>query len=149
MTASGTDYVRTPDMRILAVLWGLAGHIGRTWCHPSQGKLCELVAKRYRRGISRRHLNRHLGALERDGYIRRIRRHRRGPGGRIDMHSTAYAIRLRTHRLFSQLAPALGRFKAHLERRFASSAVTDPAQCGTPISTILAGGVAKGAPPPG
>jgi DNA-binding MarR family transcriptional regulator len=143
------DYVRHPDTRILAVLVGLAAWQRRSWANVSQVKTLQLLEQRYRRRMSRRNLNRHLGALERDGLIRRIRRHRRGPGGRIDMHCTAYSIRHRARRLFANLSPALNLFLADLKARFSLSAVPAPAQCGTPISTLLAGGVAKGAPPSG
>jgi hypothetical protein len=143
------DYVRTPDLRILAVLVGLSAWLERTWCGVSQAKILQLLRDRYGREISRRHLNRHLGALQRDGYIRRIRRHKRAFGGRIDMHATAYAIRHRARRVLANLNPFLNREIARFRRLFALSAVTAPAQCGTPISTILAGGVAKGAPPTG
>jgi ribosomal protein L30/L7E len=147
------DYVRRPERAVLLVLVSLAGYIGRSWAHVSQLKLLELLRKHHGVRLSRRHLNRHLGALARDGYVRRIRTHRRGPGGRIDMHATIYAILGKAQRACGLVAPFFRRKLAALDAAarqvLASSAVTAPAQCGTPMSTIQAGGVAKRAPPSG
>ena len=49
------------------------------------------MAQRWSWARCRRTLNYHLDALERQGFIRRIRRHRRTPTG-IEMHSTLYVL---------------------------------------------------------
>ena len=160
MTAAAAvlnDYVRKPDLRVLAVIVGLGGYLGRLWFPVSQAKQLQLLRDRYGLKMSRRHLNRQLGALARDGYVRRIRRHKRGPGGRIDMHATVYAIRLRAQRVFNNLVPYFRRRmsagrpagEAAAVHNFPSLAVTNPAQCGTPVSTLLAGAPLKSGGPPG
>lgn len=147
------DYVRRPERAILLVLVSLAGWIGRPWAHVSQEKILELLQKHHGVRLSRRHLNRHLGGLVRDRYVRRIRCHRRGPGGRIDMHATIYTILGKAQRACGLVAPFFRRklagIAAAARQVLASSAVTAPAQCGTHMSTILAGGVETHAPPTG
>jgi len=85
-------YVRNADHRIVNVLAGLAAHFGKTWCKPSQDKILELLRTLHGRVMSRRSLNRHLGSLERDLLVRRIRRHKRGADGRLQLHSTVYVL---------------------------------------------------------
>jgi hypothetical protein len=48
------------------------------------------------RTISTRSLCRHLGALERDGWITRQRRHKTGSDGALELHSTLYVMTART-----------------------------------------------------
>jgi hypothetical protein len=67
--------VTNPDFRILEVICGLAGWHRKTYCFPTQEKLCELVKKFTGRSMSRRTLNRHLRALEQGQWLRRRRRH--------------------------------------------------------------------------
>jgi hypothetical protein len=84
--------VRHADRSILGVLAGLAAHHGKSSCWPSQEKLAQLVEQRAGRRMSLRTLNRHLAALERDLFIRRIRRHRRARNGSLELHSTCYVL---------------------------------------------------------
>lgn len=84
--------VINPDTRICEVLAGLAAHHHKTWCFPTQQKLVELVKRFTGRVLCRRTLNRHLAGLERDGHIRRIRRHRAERGRGMTFHSTVYVI---------------------------------------------------------
>lgn len=82
-------------MRLLAILTGLCAHVGKLYCFPSQEKILELLRKRYSVDMSRRSLNRHLGALARDFYIQRVRRHcqtRGATGRRLVLHSTLYKL---------------------------------------------------------
>lgn len=93
------DYVRRPELRLVAIISGLCTHYGKMYVFPSQEKLLQLLAKRYGVKMSLRTLNRHLGALERDFYIRRVRRHKltRGPTGpRLLLRSTLYKMTARS-----------------------------------------------------
>ena len=98
-----TDYALAPDFRLVNLLFGLAGRFGKLWCYPSQDKLCDLLSRFHGRTMSRRSVNRHLGGLVRDGWIRRVRRHRRGADGAIEMHSTLYVLTRRAVRCFVAL----------------------------------------------
>ena len=84
--------VINPDNKICEVLAGLAAHHWKTWCYPSQDKLCELLQRFTGRIMSRRTLNRHLNALERDGQLRRVRRHHHDPRRGMVLRSTLYVI---------------------------------------------------------
>lgn len=84
--------VLNPDSRILETLAGLAGHHFRTWCYPTQAKILELMKRFTGRTMSARTLNRHLRALERDGHIRRIRRHVHDKRKGFLLRSTCYVI---------------------------------------------------------
>ena len=86
------DAVINPDTRICEVLAGLAAHHFKTWCFPTQDKICELLRRFTGRQMSRRTLNRHLAALERDGQIRRKRRHIHDKKLGLVMRSTLYII---------------------------------------------------------
>lgn len=89
-------YVSTADLRVLCVLWGLARKFKKNYVFPSQVTLQRLVASFTGRGMCRRTMNYHLGALERDGYIERQRRHRKLANGELDLHSTMYFLKRRT-----------------------------------------------------
>jgi hypothetical protein len=102
-----TDYVASPDFRLVNLLFGLAAHHGKLWCYPSQDKLCSLLQRFHGRTMSRRSVNRHLGGLVRDGWLQRLRRHKRGPGGGMEMHSTLYTFTRRAVRCFASLRAGL------------------------------------------
>ena len=89
------DYVATPDMRILHVLARLCARFEQLYCYPSHQTIRELAFRFTGRSISARSLCRHLGALERDGWITRRRRHERGRDGNLVLHSTLYVLRKR------------------------------------------------------
>jgi hypothetical protein len=84
--------VKHGDVRICEVLAGLAAHTFKTWCFPTQEKICELVERFTGRSMSVRTLNRHLNALERDWYLHRTRRIRAEKHKGIVCRSTLYAI---------------------------------------------------------
>jgi len=133
------DYVATPDLRILAVLSGFCGYHGKLWCFPNQRTIAETLARRYQRTLTRRSINRHLGALERDHYIERKRRHRRGPLGRIDMHSTIYVLKARAVRALKDFGAFMLTVAAHPWARRWIAAVPGLAQCAPPQGHINAG----------
>lgn len=103
------DYVATPDFRLVVTLWGLATSHGKLWAYPSQTTLTALVRRFHGRALSRRSASRHLGALERDNWIRRVRRHRRARDGSLELHSTLYHLTRRAIRHFAGLAQRTGR----------------------------------------
>ena len=102
-----TDYVASPDFRLVNLLFGLATHHGKLWCYPSQDKLCSLLQRFHGRVMSRRSVNRHLGGLVRDGWLKRTRRHTRGRSGLMEMHSTLYTFTRRAVRCFASLRAGL------------------------------------------
>ena len=102
-----SDYVAAPDFRLVHLLFGLASSHGKLWCYPSQDKLCQLVGRFHGRRMSRRTANRHLGGLVRDGWLKRLRRHRREPGRGMVLHSTLYTFTRRTLRAFAGLRAGL------------------------------------------
>ena len=96
--------VINPDLRILLALADLCTITNRSYCWPSQQWLLDALRKRYQRQISRRSLNRHLLSLVNRGLIRRTCRHRRGPTGAMEMHSTLYNITSAARKLLSRNA---------------------------------------------
>jgi len=132
-----TDYVVTPDLRVISILTGLADHFGREWCKPNQDKICELMKRFHGRIMSRRNLNRHLGALERDGWIERIRRHRRARDGSLELHSTCYRLKRRARNALAALHNGWRNFCAPAARRPRSPAVPNPAQSVVPPYPIV------------
>lgn len=131
---SQTDYVLNPDLRILRALVGLADHYSRDWCKPKQVKILDLARRFTGRIMSRRNLCRHLGALERDGWIERIRRHRRAPDGSLELHSTCYRIKRRARDALRALTDGWRQFLAPSPRARAINAVPKVAQ--TVVHTI-------------
>ncbi len=90
------DYVQKPDMRILMVLARLCTKFDKLYCYPSMETIAELVFKFTGRAISERTMCRHLGALERDGWLKRQRRHERDINGELQLHSSLYMLTKRT-----------------------------------------------------
>ena len=82
----------------------LCGHGSKAYSYPTQSTLCQLLARYYGVIISRRTLCRWMASLEDAGYIRRIRRIRRGLGGRPEFTSTLYILQAKARRLIRRLA---------------------------------------------
>jgi len=82
----------------------LCGHGSKSYSYPSQSTLIQLLSKYYGVSISRRTLCRWMAALEDAGYIRRIRRIRRGLGGRPEYTSTLYILPAKARQLIRRLA---------------------------------------------
>lgn len=93
---TSTDYVRCADVRILTVLTSLCKHHGKLYCFPSLRTIKAQLKTFTGREISERSLCRHLGALERDGWIKRQRRHTTAADGSLELHSTLYVLKTRT-----------------------------------------------------
>jgi len=81
------------NQAILETFGALAKRAGKAYCYPSQCTILELVGRFYGVRRSRRTLNRHLSLLERSGYFRRVRRHKRGKDGSLILRSTLYKLR--------------------------------------------------------
>ena len=137
-----TTYVIAPDFRLVNLLFGLAAHHGKLWCYPSQTKLCDLLQRFHGRKMSRRTVNRHLGGLVRDGWLKRIRRHCRGRSGMMEMHSTLYTFTRRTVRCFASLRAGL-RFLGTVRR-----APRGPAPCASSGTISVLSEQNKGGAPP-
>jgi hypothetical protein len=90
------DYVRNPHMVVLDTLSRICAKHDKLYCYPSMHTLSELIHKFTGRSLSTRSLCRHLGALERDGWIGRQRRHKTGPTGELELHSTMYILTARS-----------------------------------------------------
>ncbi len=140
------DYVTAPDFRIVHLLFGLATSFGRLYAYPSQDKLCGLLQWFYGRHMSRRTLNRHVGGLVRDGWISRLRRHRRSSSGELELHSTLYTFTRRAIRAFAALRSGL-RFLGTGTRR-----ARDDFRCASPgtksVLIVQSHGVAPPSGPP-
>lgn len=118
---TGADYVKTPDMRILDVLSGLFGkQEGRLYGKVRYTKIQELVWKFTRRRISVRSLARHLGALERDGYIRRQRLHETGWAGELVLRASLYVLRRRAVQRARNLASNVWNWSTAAAKRLMS-----------------------------
>ena len=131
-----TNTVRHPDIRIMETLAGLAGHYARDWCYPSQEKILELLKRFTGRRLSRRHLNRHLRALVRDGLLRRIRRHVRARSGALRLRSTVYVLAGRWLARVRQLVNAAARWAHSPAKSMPPSPVPGPAHNGMTLQGL-------------
>jgi hypothetical protein len=100
-------YVKTPDFRILWMLSRLCTRYGKTWVHPWQKTLLEMVQRFTGRGMSKRTLSRHVGALVRDGWLFHKLRHRQRPDGSLQCRASLYALTKRTMRWLHSLGANL------------------------------------------
>mgnify|MGYP001569028124 CR=1 FL=1 len=98
-TQAPHDYAKRPRTELVRILMSLAGHYKKHYCWPSQDKICELFQAHTGVPLSRRSLNRQLGALETEGWIKRTRRHRIEPGRGMAFRSTLYTFTRRAVRL--------------------------------------------------
>lgn len=103
------DYVRHGNVYVLQTLQGLANHYQKTSVYPGYPKIRELLARFTPISLSERQIARHIGAAERDGYIRRIRRHRRAADGHLILRSTIYVITRRLTGLWRRMLGLLNR----------------------------------------
>lgn len=142
-----SSIVQKPDLRIVQTLTGLAAHHGKTYCIPSQKTILHLVRTHTGRVMSPRTLNRHLAALERDGWIQRLRRHKRGRTGALELHSTLYHLKRRALAWLAGTAKAAAQILRNWAHVVDSYAVPLTAENVNPSSQSLSGGV-KTTPPP-
>lgn len=145
-TTTANDYVRHPDTRILSLLAGHGASFKKLWTYPNQETICKLFNRIYQRDISRRSLNRHLGALEQQGYLKRVRRHRRSRSGALELHSTLYSLRRRAIRMLALLRSAValigprGRKFAGVGRCANPGTICDPSDQNNRQAPLKAGG---------
>ena len=142
-----TSLVQKPDLRIVQTLTGLAGHYGKEYVVPSQRTIVRLVKIHTGRSMSLRTLNRHLGALERDGWIQRLRRHKRGRTGKLELHSTLYRLRRRALAWLHGSAVAAAKILRNFAQAVDSYAVTITAQNTNTLFDSSSSGGRKPPPP--
>lgn len=143
--------VRRPDVRIVTLLMQLAGHYRKHYCHPTQEKLIELVRRFTGLALSRRQLNRHLNALQDQGYLHRTRRHEHVKRRGFVMRSTLYRIGGRFLQQLKAAHVGLGRFRESLEKSASSIRVPGAAQYARNLLKVLvpAGGYPQARAPSG
>ena len=141
------DYPITPDLRVLSILADLCGRHGKLWCFPNGQTIREMLANRFARVMSPRTLWRHLGALERDHYIKRQRRHKATPAGYLELHSTIYTLLRRTIRAMRGLTAYMIVAAGHRWARRWFPPVPKPAQS-TPRQGDITGGPSPPEPAP-
>lgn len=141
--------VNRPDLQILTALSVCAGHYGKLYCYPSQDKILSWLARQGRR-MSRRTLNRHMRALERQGWIKRRRRHHNDKVRGFVFRSTLYELTRRSMRWLAGLVAAVGMAAKRAGSFFGRSRVPDSAQYSY-HKVITPGAVTQktGEPPPG
>ena len=104
--------------KILEVFFYLCQHSGKDYCWPSQSKIIDILNTVHGISISRRTLNYHLKALETNGFIRRMRRIKRGPSGQINFNSTLYCLMNKAKKVLKNLIRLIGRCKNHFKGLF-------------------------------
>lgn len=97
-----------PDLSLVMILAGLAGHYNKHYCYPTQDKICSLLKRYYGRFMSRRTVNRHLAGLEAAGWIRRRRRHQLDKVRGWVFRSTLYTITNKARRCLGALRGFIG-----------------------------------------
>jgi hypothetical protein len=87
------SYVYHADMRLLYTMCQYASWRGRTWFGGvTLKRLAELMLMFAKRMLSERSLCDHLGALERDGWIKRFKQHRYNRDGSLELRPTHYVL---------------------------------------------------------
>lgn len=123
-----SDYVTTPDMRILHVLARECAHVSKLYCYPSGQTIVEWVFKFTGRRMSRRTLWRHLGALQRDGWLGRQRRHKTDLRGELELHSTLYVLTARALRYLRATISDVWKWSTAAAKSLMHIAVTEVAE---------------------
>lgn len=122
------NIVDRPELRIIAVLSHLCKKYERSWCYPSQDKICELLRRFHGVEISRRHLNRHINALEAQGYIKTTRRHTKDRHGALILKSTLYELKAAAWTLISAFGNMMAKLSTVIVHKFHPNAVPRTAQ---------------------
>jgi len=98
------------EVAIVRTLAGVGLSHQKPYCYPSQATILTLVGQYHGLKISRRTLNRHLSALEGSGYFERVRRHRKGPDGKLLFNSTLYKFKGKLFRFMHGLGKQASSF---------------------------------------
>jgi GH43 family beta-xylosidase len=96
-----------------AILFALAGVCrkhNKGYCYPTQKHIMYLVKKWNKIEMCRSTVNRLLRELEDEGWFVRIRRHRKGPCGKILFASTLYKLKSKLYKYLGSLKDWLGGF---------------------------------------
>ena len=109
------ERVKRGERAIVMLLAGLANHYFKKWCFPTQEKICELLKSRMGITMSVRTLNRHLNALQQDGFLWRKVRHRRDKHKGMMFDSTLYTVAARFVNQAAQMIKGIRR--AYAEAR--------------------------------
>jgi len=105
--------LKSRPMVVLEALLGVARKYKKNYCWVSQDRLCNLVGEFGGIWISKRSLNRDLRFLEQDGWIERVRRHKRGADGRILFASTLYKFRGKVFNMLYSLGNSVKKAFGH------------------------------------
>lgn len=100
--------LREKDAAVMRVLFKLSAWVGKAYCFPSQAKIVRLCGKWCGVRMSRRTLCRVTARLDSASFIRRVKRHHRGPHGKMIFRSTLYLLEGRAF----NWAAGLGRFSS-------------------------------------
>lgn len=106
---TGKELPQSLTGAILMTLLGVAKHHNKPYCFVSQNRQLELLSKYHSWNISRSTLNRRLKELEIEGYIIRIRRHRKAEDGRILFNSTLYKFTAKLFHWLGRLGRAIAK----------------------------------------
>ncbi len=104
-----------------AILFALAGVCrkhNKGYCYPTQQHILALVWKWNKISMCRSTLNLLLKDLESEGWFERIRRHRKGPDGKILFGSTLYKLKAKLYKYLGSLKEWLGKFFSHFRVRY-------------------------------
>lgn len=113
------------DQAILNSLATLNQRHGKKYCYPSQASLVKWITRIYGIKRCRRTLNYHLRRLEDAGYLRRIRRIKKGPGGLPQFASTVYVLGKKGVATLGRMIDLLARTGLKAYRRFKDPARQD------------------------
>ena len=105
--------LRSRPLVLVNALLGIAQKHNRKYCWVSQKKLVELVGKFGGIWMSNRTLNRDLRFLEDGGWIERIRRHHKGPDGKILFACTLYKFKAKVFNALFSMGNSVKRLFSH------------------------------------
>ena len=105
--------LRSRPLVVLSALLGVAEKYKKRYCWVSQERLRQLVGEYGGIWMSRRTLNRDLRFLEDQGWIERIRRHRRGDNGKILYASTLYKFKGKVFNMLYSFGNCVKRLFSH------------------------------------
>jgi len=105
--------LRSRPLVLLSALLGIAKKHNKKYCWVSQLKLANLVGTYGGIWMSNRTLNRDLRFLEDEGWIERIRRHHKGPDGKIMFACTLYKFKAKVFNTLFSIGNAVKRLFTH------------------------------------
>lgn len=145
--------LKVKEESVMRVLFKLSAWVGKGYAYPSQRKIAKLSQKWFSVPMSRRTLCRVSSSLQVEGYIRKVSRHRRGPGGNMIFKSTLYVLQGRAFNWAYGLGAWSRRlfevFRVPKMAQYKSSTANDLTRCGkvgSLVTLVLDGGGARGAP---